>query len=101
LRGGDLTTLAKRWHSINGYNLVKRGIIPIYTDKFKAEKYLGENLRLEEFQGTKRENKIMKEKIEETVKNGVLVETPKNLIHWCNLYRLYPKQMGTCDWKST
>jgi hypothetical protein len=47
-----------------------------------AEKYWKENLRFEEFHGIKRENKIMKEKIQDVIKNGVLVETPKNLIHW-------------------
>jgi hypothetical protein len=34
-----LASLAKRCHSISGYNLVKRRIIPIYTNKYKAGKY--------------------------------------------------------------
>jgi hypothetical protein len=62
--------------------------MPIYMNRYKAEKYWVENLRFEEFHGTKRKNKIMKEKIEEVVKNGVLVETPKNSICWCNWYKL-------------
>jgi hypothetical protein len=54
---------------------VKKGIMPIYTNRYKAEKYWAEKLRFVEFHSTKRENKIMKEKIEEVVKNGVLVKT--------------------------
>jgi hypothetical protein len=94
LRGGQLSKLAKRWRSINGYTLVRRGIMPIYTNKPMAEKYWEENLKFEEFCGTKRKNKIMKEKIQDAIKNAVLVETPKHLIHWCNQYRLVPKTNG-------
>jgi hypothetical protein len=65
LRRGSLAALAKRWHSVNGYNLVKRGIMPIYTNKYKAEKYWEENLKFEGFHSTKKENEIMKQKIEE------------------------------------
>jgi uncharacterized protein (UPF0276 family) len=36
----------------------------------------------------------MKEKIEEIVKNGVLIKTPKNSICWCKWYRLIPKANG-------
>jgi hypothetical protein len=39
-------------------------------------------------------NKIMKEKIQDAIKNGVLVEISKNLICWCNWYRLVPKANG-------
>jgi predicted KAP-like P-loop ATPase len=59
-----------------------------------AEKYCEENLRFEEFHGIKRENKIMREKIQDAIKNSVLVKTPKILIHWCNWYRLVPKANG-------
>jgi hypothetical protein len=81
---GRLSILAKRWRSINGYDLVKRGIMPIYRNKPMAKKYWKENLRFEEFHGTSKENKIMRGKIQDAIKNSVLVETPKNLIHWCN-----------------
>jgi hypothetical protein len=77
---GRLSILAKRWRSINGYNLVKRGIMPIYTNKPLAESYWRENLRFKEFHGTKRENKIMDQKIKEAIKNGVLIVTDKNSI---------------------
>jgi hypothetical protein len=36
----------------------------------------------------------MKEKIQGAIKNGVLVEIPKNLIYWCNGYRMVPKTNG-------
>jgi hypothetical protein len=36
----------------------------------------------------------MREKIQDAIKNGVLVETPKHLIRWCNHYRLVPKANG-------
>jgi hypothetical protein len=65
--------------------------MPIYTNKYKAERYWTENLKFEEFHGTKRENEIMKQKIEEALKNGVLLETFKNSICWYNWYRLVPK----------
>jgi hypothetical protein len=32
LRGGRLSILVKRWQSIDGYNLVKMGIMPIYMN---------------------------------------------------------------------
>jgi ribosomal protein S1 len=51
--------------------------MPIYTNKPLAEKYWKENLRFEEFHSTSKENKIMREKIQDVIKNGVLVETPK------------------------
>jgi hypothetical protein len=55
--------------------------MPIYTNKYKTERYLAENLKLEEFHGTKRENEIMKQKIKEAVNNCVLVETLKISIY--------------------
>jgi hypothetical protein len=36
----------------------------------------------------------MKDKIQHAIKNSVLVETPKNLICWCNWYKLVPKANG-------
>jgi hypothetical protein len=54
----------------------------IYTNKSLAENYWKENLRFEEFHSTSKEKKIMREKIQNAIKNGVLVETPKYLIHW-------------------
>jgi hypothetical protein len=33
----------------------------------------------------------MREKIQDGIKNSVLVKTPKHLIPWCNQYRLVPK----------
>jgi hypothetical protein len=36
----------------------------------------------------------MREKIQDVIKKGVLVETPKHLICWCNRYRLVPKANG-------
>jgi hypothetical protein len=68
--------------------------MPIYTNKLMAKKYWEESLRFEEFHNTKRENNIMKEKIQDAIKNSVLVESPKNLICWCNQYRLVPKANG-------
>jgi hypothetical protein len=49
---------------------VKRGIMPIYTNKYKTEKYWEENLKFFEFHNTK----IIKQKIKKTIKNNVLVE---------------------------
>jgi hypothetical protein len=68
--------------------------MPIYTNKPLAENYWKENLRFEEFHGTSKENKIMREKIQDAIKNGVLLKTPKHLIRWCNWYRLVPKANG-------
>jgi hypothetical protein len=68
--------------------------MPIYTNKPIAEKYWEENLRFEEFRGIKRENKIMREEIQDAIRNGVLVEILKHLIYWCNQYRLVPKANG-------
>jgi hypothetical protein len=40
LKGGCLAALVKRQHSVvNGYNFVKRGIMPIYMNKYKIKKY--------------------------------------------------------------
>jgi hypothetical protein len=66
--------------------------MPIYTSKLLAEKYWRENPRFEEFHSIK--NKIMREKIQDAIKNDVLMETPKYLICWYNWYRLVPKANG-------
>lgn len=39
LRGSQFTVLVKKWFLIGGYNLVKKMIMLIYTDRYKAEKY--------------------------------------------------------------
>jgi hypothetical protein len=57
IEGRRLVALAKRWHSVNGYNLVKRGIMPVYMNRYKAEKYCVENLRFKEFHSTKKNTK--------------------------------------------
>jgi hypothetical protein len=36
----------------------------------------------------------MKQKIQDTLKNDVLIETPKESIRWCNHCRLVPKANG-------
>jgi hypothetical protein len=52
-------------------------------NKPMAEKYWEENRKFRKFHGTKRENKIRKKKIQDVIKNSVLVEILKKLIHWC------------------
>jgi hypothetical protein len=69
-------------------------MMPIYTDKIQAEKYWRENIQFKEFQGNEKEMEIMDKKIKNAITNGVLIETDKKSLRWCNQYRLVPKSNG-------
>jgi hypothetical protein len=69
-------------------------MMPIYTNRPQAEKYWRENIQFKEFQGNKKEMEIMDKKIKDAIVNGVLIETDKKSLRWCNQYRLVPKSNG-------
>jgi hypothetical protein len=93
-RGGLLKIFSQQWRVLGAEYLVKRGMMPIYTDRVQAEKYWKENILFKEFQGNKKEMEIMDKKIKDAIANGVLIETDKKSLRWCNQYRLVPKSNG-------
>jgi hypothetical protein len=61
--------------------------MPIYTNKHLAEKYW----KIRRISQYKEREQNYEGEDSDAIKNSVLVETPKHLIHWCNQYRLVPK----------
>jgi hypothetical protein len=74
--------------------LVKKGVMPIYTDRIQAENYWRENIKFKKFHGTQKEMEIMDQKIKDAIANKVLIETDKKSLRWYNQYRLVPKSKG-------
>jgi hypothetical protein len=55
---GRLRMFSQRWRVLEAEYLVKRGIMPIYTNRIQAEKYWKENIQFKEFQGNRKRWKL-------------------------------------------
>jgi hypothetical protein len=62
--------------------LVRKGVIPIYTDWIQAEKYWKENIQFKKIQGNKKEMEIMDRKIKDVI--AKYLEMDKKLLKWSN-----------------
>jgi hypothetical protein len=79
---------------IGGASLVRRGIMPNYTDWSGSMRYFQKRKRYCEYAVSPAIMKIFDEKMENMLKNGVIMEAPYEELIWINPCHLVPKVNG-------
>jgi hypothetical protein len=79
-RGERLKTFSRKWRFLSTNFLVKRGMMSIYMDRDQAESYWRKN-KFKEFYVNKREERVMKQKIKDSIKNKFLITTDRESIY--------------------